>query len=75
MRWKIAIEAWPHSTGNGNEADKKAAGADEGAHYFYVDADDIHEAMKMARCLAKGIERNPAVWKAPIFGVYVDRPN
>lgn len=74
MRWKIAVEAWPHSTGNGDEADKKAAGADEGAHFFYVDAGDIDEAMRMARCFAEGIERNPAVWKAPILGVYVERP-
>ena len=71
MRWQITIEAWPHSTGAGAEADQKAAG--ERTHYFYVDADDIHVAMKMARCFAEGMERNPAVWCAPIYGVHVYR--
>jgi hypothetical protein len=70
-RWRITIEAWPHSTGNGQEADQKAAGDRE--HYFYVDADDIGAAMKMARCYAEGMERNPAVWRPPITGVHVDR--
>jgi len=47
--------------------------AGERAHYFYVDAEDIGEAMKMARCFAEGMERNPAVWRAPIYGVHVYR--
>lgn len=70
-RWRITIEAWPHSTGAGQEADQKAAGDRE--HYFYVDAENIRDAMKMAECFAQGMERNPAVWKAPILGVHVDR--
>jgi hypothetical protein len=28
MRWRIAIATWPHSTGNGQDADRKAAGAE-----------------------------------------------
>ena len=68
-RWRITIRAWPHSTGNGQEADQKAAGDPE--HYFYVDANNIREAMKMAECFAHGMERNPAVWQAPIMGVHV----
>jgi len=71
VRWQITIEAWPHSTGNGADADQALAG--ERAHYFYVDAEDIGEAMKMARCFAEGMERNPAVWRAPIYGVHVYR--
>ena len=71
-RWRITIEAWPHSTGNGAEADQKAAGDRE--RYFYVDADDIEHAMKMARCFAEGMRANPAVWMAPIMGVHVSRP-
>ena len=70
-RWRIIIEACPHSTGAGQEADQKMAGDRE--RYFYVDADDIREAMKMAHCFAQGIETNPAVWRAPITGVHIDR--
>jgi hypothetical protein len=73
-RWRITIEVHPHSTGNGAEADRKAAGADDGAHHFYVDADTIREAMKMAECFAEGMKRNPAVWEAPIRGVCVEPP-
>lgn len=68
-RWRITIEVWPHSTGAGQEADQKAAG--DRTNYFYVDAQDIADAMKMARCYAEGLERNPAVWRAPIRGVHV----
>lgn len=72
MRWRIQIEAWPHSTGAGQRADQAVAG--ERTHFFYVDAYDITEAMKMARCFAEGMERNPAVWRAPIYGVSVYPP-
>jgi hypothetical protein len=70
-RWRITIEAWPHSTGAGKDADQKTAG--ERTNYFYVDANDITEAMKMARCFQEGMLRNPAVWEAPIMGVHVYR--
>ena len=68
-RWKIAIEAWPHATGKGAEADQAAAG--ERTNYFYVDAEEIAEAVTMARCFAEGMMRNPMVWQAPIVGVHV----
>lgn len=71
LRWRITIEAWPHSTGAGAEADQKAAGARE--QYFYADADDFTEATKLARCFADGVKANPAVWMAPIMGVHVWR--
>ncbi len=71
LRWRITIEAWPHSTGAGQEADQKAAG--DRTHYFYVDAEDIRDAMRMAECFAEGMKRNPAVWMAPIMGVHVYR--
>jgi hypothetical protein len=70
-RWRIIIEAWPHSTGAGQEADQKAAGERES--YFYVSANDIGEAMRMAQCFAEGIKHNPAVWEAPITGIHIDR--
>ena len=66
-RWRITIQVWPHSTGAGQEADQKAAG--ERVLYFYVNANDMGEAYKLARCFAQGVEANPAVWKAPIFGI------
>ena len=68
-RWQIRIEAWPHSTGKGADMDQRAAGDRE--VYFYVSADDIDEAARMARCFAAGMEHNPAVWRAPITGIAV----
>jgi hypothetical protein len=68
-RWRITIVVWPHSTGKGREADQEAAGDRE--QEFWVDALDIEDAMRMARCFAEGLERNPAVWQAPIMGVHV----
>jgi hypothetical protein len=70
MRWRIAIETWPHSTGKGQAVDREAAGAVDGERYFYVDAEDVTEALKLAQCIAMGIESHPAVWKAPIYGVH-----
>lgn len=67
-RWRITIEVWPHSTGKGVDADQKAAGDRE--HYFYADATDIDAALRMARCFVAGIQTNPMVWQAQIFGVH-----
>ena len=67
MRWKITIEAWPHSTGNGNEADQAAAG-DRSSEYV-VTAQDIKGAMVHAEDIQVGIKHNPAVWEAPIVGI------
>ncbi len=70
MRWTITIAVCPHSTGNGQDADQKAAGAEDGDRHFYVDADDFDEAAKYARCFSEGIESHPMVWKAPVMGVH-----
>lgn len=67
-RWQITIEAWPHSTGKGHELDQQAAGDRE--QYFYVDALNIEDAMRLAHCFQAGIAANPAVWLAPIMGVH-----
>lgn len=72
MRWRIAIEVWPHSSGKGQEADQKTAGDRE--LYFYADAEDIDAAIRCARCFAEGIRANPAVWMAPIVGVHRVQP-
>jgi len=69
-RWRISIEVYPFQG-----ADRKAAAADDGPHYFFVDAHDIREAMKMAECFQQGMKRNPAVWEAPILGVYREAPH
>jgi len=70
VRWRITIAVWPHSTGNGGIADKKAAGADDGDRYFYVDAADFGDAVTLAYAYAEGIQSHPAVWKAPVMGVH-----
>jgi hypothetical protein len=69
QRWRITIAVWPHSTGNGQEADLKAAGADDGDRYFYVTAEDFGMAAKMADCFSQGIKSHPAVWEAPIIAI------
>ena len=70
MRWRITIVIYPHSTGNGQEADRKAAGTDGGDHYFYVDAEDFKEAVKMASCYVAALQSHPAVWQTHIMGVH-----
>jgi hypothetical protein len=66
-RWHIIIEAWPHSTGNGQTADQAAAG--ERVQSYYVDAEDIAAALKMATCIVNGMLSNPMVWHAPITSI------
>lgn len=68
-RWRITIDPMPFSG-----ADPKAAASEDGPHHFYVDADDIRVAVKMAECIQQGMKRNPAVWEAPILGVCVEKP-
>lgn len=69
MYWRITIAIYPHSTGAGQEADRKAAGAEDGLRYFCVEAQDFRDAAKMAKCYSAGIKSHPAVWEAPIMGV------
>lgn len=71
-RWHIVIEAWPHSTGNGKEADQALAG--ERIQYYYVDAEDIKAALKLGLCIAGGMKSNPAVWEAPITSIAKVKP-
>jgi hypothetical protein len=70
MQWRATIAIFPHSTGSGQEADRKAAGAEEGERYFYYEAQEFRDAVKMAECFASGIKSHPAVWDAPIMGVH-----
>ena len=68
MRWRITIVIYPHSTGNGQEADRKAAGTDGGDHYFYVDAEDFKEAVKMASCYVAALQSHLSLlWSFVIF--------
>lgn len=70
MRWRITIAVWPHSTGNGTASDKKAAGAEDGDRYFYVEAEDFRDASRLAFAYSEGVKSHPAVWQAPIMGVH-----
>ncbi|MBX9593287.1 MAG: hypothetical protein K2X46_02905 [Roseomonas sp.] len=73
MRWRITIQQWPFSTGASQAKDQAAAGDRE--LYFYVTAQSFAEAVKMAKCFQEGVQRNPAVWQAPIYGVHVWPPS
>ena len=63
----ITIEAWPHSTGNGAEADQKLAG--DRSKDYVVEALDFKEAFKFAEAIAMGMRANPMVWRAPIVAI------
>jgi len=65
--WIAEIHVWPHSTGRGQQVDQKDAG--ERVQKITLRADGIQAALRMAEVFAKGIETNPMVWQAPIFGV------
>lgn len=66
-RWHIVIEAWPHSTGKGQDVDQAAAG--ERVQSYYVEANDVRAALRSATCIQNGMVSNPAVWEAPIIGI------
>jgi len=70
-RWMITIEAWPHSTDNGNEEDQKRAG-DRSKNYV-VRAIDAAQALEFAEAIAMGVRSNPMVWRAPITAIVKDR--
>ncbi len=70
-RWMVTIEAWPHSTGNGQEADQKLAG--ERSQNFAVRAIDISAALELAEAIAQGMRTNPMVWRAPIMAIIRSR--
>lgn len=66
-QWKITIEAWPHSTGKGQEADQAAAGPR--VNHFVIRAVDCADALKFAEAIAMGMRVNPMIWRAPIKGI------
>jgi hypothetical protein len=66
-RWLITIEAWPHSTGNGQEADQKAAGPRK--NDFVVRAEGMQSAFEAAEQIAMGMRVNPMIWRAPIVSI------
>ena len=72
-RWLVTIEAWPHSTGKGQEADQTLAG--ERRQDFVVRAEGMAAALKHAECIAQGMRANPMVWRAPIIAIVAEREN
>lgn len=66
-RWRIVIERWPYFG-----VSQEAAG--DRTQTFYVDAYGAREALKLAEAIVTGIEAGPAVWKAPIQSIALDRP-
>lgn len=66
-RWLVTIEACPHSTGNGADADQKAAGLRY--QNFAVRAEGMAAALEIAEAIAQGMRTNPMVWRAPIVAI------
>lgn len=67
MQWTVTIEVWPYSTGKGQEIDQKNAG--DRVQCFDVEADDIFQALKLAKSIQTGMKSSPHVWEAPIVGI------
>jgi hypothetical protein len=67
MQWKVTIEAWPHFTGQGREADQAKAG--QRVQTYRVGAVDIRRALLCAEHIASGMRSNPMVWQAPIMAI------
>ena len=66
-RWRVVIEAWPYFG-----VEQAAAG--DRSQTFYVEADCARSALKLAEHIVKGMEAGPAIWKAPIQSIALDRP-
>jgi hypothetical protein len=60
-RWQITIQLLAFS---GHKIDD-----DHRTHHFYVDADEMHDAFKFAKCFQEGIKRDPRVWEADITAI------
>lgn len=67
MRWEITIEAWPHSTGKGQDEDQKACGAR--SQEFYTRAETIDDALVHANIFATGMVTNPRMWQARVMSI------
>lgn len=67
MKWKITLVVMPYSTGNGKDADQKAAGNRDQS--VIVECDDIKQALRFAETFVRGVKTNPAVWEAPIYAI------
>ena len=59
-KWRITIEAWPHSTGQGADKDQLQAG--KRRQHFVVEATDHGDAVKLGEHIAQGMRTNPMVW-------------
>lgn len=68
MKWKITIEAWPYSTGEGADKDQKACG--DRSHVFTTIAEDIKTALRHADLICQGIQQNPRVWQTVIMSIH-----
>lgn len=66
-KWRITIEAWPHSTGNGHAADQAAAGPPK--NDFIICAVDMKTAFESGEHIAMGMRVNPMCWRAPIVAI------
>jgi hypothetical protein len=62
--WRATIEVWPHSTGNGREADQAACGPRRREITF--NAESARDALRLAELVSEGIRTNPMVWQAPV---------
>ena len=63
--YRLRIEAWPYSTGAGQQADQAAAGPRE--RMFDLAAEDFDAAYRQAKLIQEGIQSHDRVWQAPII--------
>lgn len=65
--YKVVIEAWPFSSGNGSAIDN--AGVAPAKREFVVEADSFDQAYQSAKLIQQGIISHDKVWMAPIVSV------
>lgn len=66
-RWEAEIHVWPHSSGRGQCVDQKEAG--DRVRKIEVIADRIDDAIRLVNLYREGIETNPMVWRAVVYGL------
>lgn len=62
--WKVSMNVWPHSTGDGQEKDR--AKVTPLTRDFDIRATDFNDAVNQAKLLQRGVASAEWVWQAPI---------
>jgi len=68
----IVIEAWPHQTGKGQQADQ--AEVEPRERHFNITASCMADAYRMACAIEMGIKSHSKVWETCMTSIVKDKP-